>query len=105
MEGEKDKAKGAAEVFLPDHGDVPALALAGGGTLAFVVGIVQGSRLLRILGLLALFAGGGLYASRKLEARGKKIHEAEDTIRSQLDDLDPVARAQVLTDIAHDQIS
>jgi hypothetical protein len=57
-----------------------------------------------VLGLLALFAGGGLYASRKLEARGKRIDDAESTIRSELADLDPVARAQVLTDIGREQL-
>jgi hypothetical protein len=105
MTEEGGKARGAADVFLPDGGDVPALALAGGGTAAFVAGIVIGSRLLRVLGVLALLAGGGLYASRKLESRGKRIDAAEGTIRSELEDLDPVARAQVLTDVAKDQLS
>jgi len=105
MSEEDGKARGGAEVFLPDGGDTPALALAGGGTLAFVVGIVNGSRLLRALGLLAVLAGGGLYASRKLEARSKRIGDAESTIRSELEDLDPVARAQILTDVAKDQLS
>jgi len=101
----EDKLRGRAEVFLPDGGDIPALAVAGGGTLAFVAGIVSGSRLLRLLGLLGVLAGGGLYASRKLEARSKRIDDAAGTIRSELEDLDPVARAQVLTDIAKDQLS
>jgi len=104
MDTERGKTGRGAEVFLPDGGDVPAFALAGGGTIAFVVGIVRGSRLLRVLGLLALLAGGGLYASRKLEKRGKRISAAESTIRSELEHLDPVARAQVLTDIAQEQL-
>ena len=64
-----------------------------------------GSRLLRVLGLLAVLAGGGLYASRKVDARGKRIDAAKGTIRSELEDLDPVAKAQVLTDMAKDQLS
>ena len=96
MSTEDGKARRGADVFLPDGGDTPALALAGGGTIAFVVGIVIGSRLLRVL---------GLYGSRKLEARGKMIDGAESTIRSELEDLDPVARAQVMADIAKDQLS
>ena len=105
MSTEDGKARRGADVFLPDGGDTPALALAGGGTIAFVVGIVIGSRLLRVLGLLAVLAGGGLYGSRKLEARGKRIDAAETTIRSELEDLDPVARAQIMADIAKDQLS
>ncbi len=105
MSDEEGKARRGADMFLPDTGDVPGLALAGGGTVAFVVGIVIGSRLLRVLGLLAVLAGGGLYASRKVDARSKRIDAAKGTIRSELEDLDPVAKAQVLTDMAKDQLS
>jgi hypothetical protein len=41
-----------------------------------------------------------VYARRKLEVRRAKIDVAESHIRSELDDLDPVARAQVLADMA-----
>jgi len=48
----------------------------------------------------AAVAGGTLYARGKYAQRAERIEEAEETVRSALDDLDPVARAQVLIDIA-----
>jgi hypothetical protein len=41
-----------------------------------------------------------LYGRRKLKVRRARMDVAESHIRSELDDLDPVARAQVLADIA-----
>jgi len=78
------------------------LALAGATTL--VVGLIRHSRLLRVLGLLLALAGGGFFARRKLSDRAERIDAAEDTVRSELADLDPVARAQVLADIAREQM-
>jgi hypothetical protein len=69
MSEEEDKARGAADVFSRQRRRA-GLALAGGGTVAFVVGIVIGSRLLRARAL-AVLAGGGLYASRKVDARSR----------------------------------
>src|SRR5262245_47022461 len=100
-----DKAGKRGGVFLPHEGDAPTLALAGFGTIAFVVGMIRGSWLLRLLGLAVAGAGWSLYARGKLAERSSRIDEASSTIRSELEDLDPVARAQVLTDIAKDQIS
>jgi hypothetical protein len=76
------------------------LKLGAGGAVAFLAGLVLGSRLLRVAGLGAALVGGGLYAREKLVERGEKISAAETSIRSELDDLDPVARAQVLKDLA-----
>lgn len=84
----------------PRDRDRAVAALAGGGVLAIVIGLIVKSRLLRLVGLLAAVAGGGLYARTKIDERGEKIDAAETTIRSTLDDLDPVARAQVLIDLA-----
>jgi hypothetical protein len=80
----------------------PALAVA--GAITFVVGLIRRSRVLGVLGLVLALAGGGLLARRKIDERGQKIDAAESTIRSELDELDPVARAQVLADIAREQI-
>jgi hypothetical protein len=77
-----------------------ALAVAGGGIVALLLGWILGSRVLRWLGLGASLAGGALYARGRLVQRSEKIDEAESRIRSELDDLDPVARVQVLEDIA-----
>ncbi|HYX77364.1 MAG TPA: hypothetical protein VE757_09330 [Gaiellaceae bacterium] len=70
-----------------------------GGVLAVTGGLMLRSRVVCGLGLVAAFAGGGLYARLKLAERREKIEEAERDIRAELDDLDPVARAQVLKDI------
>ena len=80
--------------------EIVALAAGAAGLLALASGVVFGSRALRLLGLAATVAGGCLYARRKLARRSEKIDTAETNIRSELDDLDPVARAQVLADIA-----
>jgi hypothetical protein len=77
------------------------LVIAGGGAVALLVGMVVGSRLLRLLGLLGALAGGSLYARAKYSERSEKIDEAASNIQSELDDLDPVAQAQVLAKLAH----
>ncbi|HEY7537750.1 MAG TPA: hypothetical protein VH721_07160 [Gaiellaceae bacterium] len=77
-----------------------ALGLVTGGAVAFVLGWAFGSRMLRLLGFAATIAGGGLYAREMLAERAERIEEAESRIRSELDDLDPVARAQVLEDVS-----
>ena len=56
--------------------------------------------LFRLLGLAGILAGAGVFARGKLADRSRKISAAESNIRSELDDLDPVARAQVLADLA-----
>ncbi len=82
-----------------------ALAISAGGVAALVVGWIIGSRLLRFVGFGSAVAGGVFYGRVKLTERNEKIEEAEDTVRSALDDLDPVARAQVLADAAKSQLS
>jgi hypothetical protein len=80
------------------------LAVGSGGIFAFALGWIVGSRLLRLLGLVAAFGGAGLYVREKYAARAQKIDDAESKVHSALDDLDPVARAQVLADIARSQL-
>jgi hypothetical protein len=75
------------------------LAVGAGGAFAFVLGWMLDSGFLRALGLIAAIAGGGLYARGRLAERQEKIDEDEASIRSELDELDPVARAQVLRGI------
>jgi hypothetical protein len=74
--------------------------VATGGIVVLLVGAARRSTLLRAAGLLARLAAGGLYTRRKLKARRARIDIAESQIRSELGDLEPVARAQVLADIA-----
>ena len=82
------------------NGQTVAIAVGAGGALAFVLGWLLHSRLLRLLGIVAAGAGGVLYTRERLAERSEKIDAAESSIRSTLDDLDPVARAQILIDLA-----
>jgi HAMP domain-containing protein len=59
-------------------------------------------RLLRLLVVVAVLVGVALYLREWLAERDRKLHEAEDTVKSALDDLDPIARMQVLKDVAKD---
>jgi prefoldin subunit 5 len=81
-----------------------AIALGAVGAFAFVLGVVAGSRLLRLVGIGAAVAGGSIYAREMLDERGERIDAAESEIRSELADLDPVARAQVLKDVAQSEL-
>ncbi len=80
--------------------ETAALAVGAGGILALVLGRILDSGLLRMLGVVALATGGGLYARARLTERTEKIEAAESHIRSELDELDPVARVQVMKDLA-----
>ena len=82
-----------------------ALAVGAGGVAAFVLGWILGSGFLRLLGFSAVAVGGGLYAREKLVERSEKIDAAKESIRSELEDLDPVARAQVLKGVAQSELS
>jgi hypothetical protein len=77
-----------------------ALAVGAGGALALVLGMIVDSGVLRVLGFVAAVAGGGFYARKKLAERSEKIDEAESAIRAELDELDPIAQAQVLKGLA-----
>lgn len=90
--------------FNRDDSETVALVVGAGGILALALGWILDSGLLRLLGLTAVLAGGGLYARQKVGERSEKIEEAESDIRSELDELDPIARAQVLKDIAQSEL-
>jgi hypothetical protein len=88
-----------------DDQEILALAISASGVAALVIGWIVGSRVLRILGLGSAVAGSVFYTRIKLAERNEKIETAEDDVRSALEDLDPVARAQVLADAARSQLS
>jgi len=88
-----------------ENDETAALAVGAGGLLALASGVILGSRALRLVGLAAAVAGGCLYARAKLARRSEKIDTAETNVRAELDDLDPVARAQVLANIARSGLS
>ena len=77
-----------------------AVAVGSGGVLAVAVGFALHSPKLSILGAAWAVTGGVLYGRARLAKRNEKIKAAESQIRSELDDLDPVARAQVLAGLA-----
>jgi hypothetical protein len=87
-----------------NHPVEPTLALTAAGVLVLVLGGLRRSRIWSVLGLLAAASGGVLYARAKFLERSDRIDEAESRIHSELDELDPVARAQVLADIAKSQL-
>jgi hypothetical protein len=84
----------------PSKEGTAGLAVGTGGVLALVAGRMLGSEVLQAFGLAAAITGGGIYAHRKVVERDARIEAAETTIRTELDELDPVARAQVLEDLA-----
>jgi hypothetical protein len=86
------------------HPVEPPLALVAAGTLALAIGRIRRSKLWTVFGLLGTIAGGCLYARARFLERGDRIEAAENRIHSELDELDPVARAQVLADIAKSQL-
>ena len=100
MDPTDDHATRQQGTFRPDGGDVPAAVLGAGGVVVFVLGSARRSTLLRAVGVLAAVGACALYGRRKLAVRRARIDVAESRIRSELDDLDPVARAQVLADMA-----
>ena len=69
---------------------------------ASFVDTIGAMRLLRLLVLAAALVGVALYLRQWYAERDRKLHEAEDTVKSALDDLDPIARMQVLKDVAKD---
>lgn len=103
MEANSDRASERLGALGPVE-QIAGVALALAGAAAFLVGLIRHSRLLRVLGILLALAGGGFFGRRKLTERRERIDAAETQIRSELDDLDPVARAQVLADIAREQM-
>src|SRR5262245_30675334 len=100
MEPTNDQATRQHGTFGPDGGDIPAAVLFAGGGLVFLLGAARRSTLVRAAGLLATLTACGLYARRKLAVRRARIDVAESHIRAELDDLDPVARARALAEIA-----
>jgi len=93
-----------------DNGADTASALVGGGLMAAgLVGIVAAVRWRRwwALAIPMILMGGGLavIAGGTLGKRRERIESVEETVRLELDKLDPVARAQVLRDVVAEQMA
>lgn len=81
-----------------------ALAVVGGGATLHLLGRIVGSSILRTVGTLAALAGAALYLRHRIAQRNQRIEQAADHIRAELDDLDPVAKAQVVADLTREQL-
>ena len=79
-----------------DGDSAVALGLVGGGTIVFLAGVLFGSRLVRLVGLLAGIGGGALLVAERMREREERIDQAQEHIGEELANLDPVARAQVI---------
>ena len=85
--------------------EVAATAFAAAGGAVLLVGVLRRSAALSLLGLAAAALGGIALGRERLAERSEKIRDATEHVRDELAGLDPVARAQVLKDIAqHDVI-
>jgi hypothetical protein len=84
--------------------EAAAKAFAAGGAAMVAFGVLRRSPPLAMLGLAASGVGGAALARLKLAERASQIREATEHVRADIDGLDPVARAQVLKDIAKDDI-
>ena len=87
----------------PSKGNTIGLAVGTGGVVALVAGWRRNSPLLRAFGTTLALAGGGLYAHGKVAERDERIEATQSQIRSELDDLDPLARAEVLEGLARSE--
>ena len=85
----------------------------GAGAAVFGIGLAVGAlRVVRdergwlgwILPAGLMFAGLSMMVDSLLDRRAIKIDEAQEVLRSELADLDPLARAQVLKEIAKEQV-
>jgi hypothetical protein len=81
-----------------------AVAIVGGGATLLLLGRIVGSSFLRTVGTLGALAGAALYLRQRIAERNRRIEQAADHIRAELDDLDPVAKAQVVADLTREQL-
>jgi hypothetical protein len=79
----------------------PAIGI-GVGIGLLLLSWVTGWRLLRWLGIFKLVVSAAALARAIQIERTARIDEATANIKDELDDLDPVARAQVLAGLAED---
>lgn len=82
-------------------------ALFGLGTLAAALNLLAERRSAWAWALPAVLLSGGaaLLVAAALEQRKGRILQAEEVVREELDRLDPVARAQVLKEVAEGEIA
>jgi hypothetical protein len=94
---------------LPDENVLEAGAgafLIATGAVASVFNVARGRRGVSawVLPAVLLSAGLALLITGTMQWRSEKIETAEARVRAELDALDPFARAQVLKDMAQEQV-
>jgi hypothetical protein len=87
--------------------DSLGVSLIGLGVGTVVRNLVSGRRTTTgyVVGALVAVVGALLLGMGLLERRTTHISEAEQVVRDQLSALDPVARAQILKDMADEQVT
>jgi hypothetical protein len=82
------------------------LSLVGAGLGTIVVNAVRRNRSVwgYVIGMLFVLAGVAVLGGT-LKVRSGRISEAEEQVRAQLASLDPIARAQVLKDMAGETVA
>ncbi len=83
------------------------LSLVGAGMGTVIVNLVRGKRSAWAYLLPAVFilAGIAVISGGAVSRRSGRISSAEEAVREQLAVLDPIARAQVLKDVAREQFA
>ena len=102
----KDELKGRFVEKIDDPGVDAAigLSLVGAGLGTVIVNLIRGNRNAWAYLLPAAFILGGIavISGGAVSRRSDRISSAEEAVREQLASLDPIARAQVLKDVASD---
>ena len=80
--------------------------LFGSGIVAVIINLIGGKRdfWAWLIPSLLLSGGAALLIAAFVQRRGVRIDAAEEAVRAELDALDPIARAQVLKEVAEDQL-
>jgi hypothetical protein len=83
------------------------LSLMGAGLGTIVMNIVQGKRSIwgYLIGAAFMMLGAAVLGGGAYSRRSGKISEAEEQVRMQLAGLDPIARAQILKDMAGETVA
>lgn len=87
--------------------DAVGMSLVGAGIGTIVMGLIRGRRgvLTYVIGASFVIAGLGFLGGGAWGRRTERISAAEVSVREQLASLDPIARAQVLKDMAGEQVA
>jgi len=97
----RERVNGMTQGVAPVDALGVSLISVGVGTIA--IGLVRRRMIAGVFGGAFIAAGLACLGSSAYSRRSEHISEAEDVVRDQLSNLDPIARAQVLRDMAVEQ--